>query len=106
MATYLETLEKLQQQSLDTLKQVQATQLAALTTIGELVSDVPAFRPASMANVPTFAELAELNASYTRNLLEQQNAFASQLAGIFTVTHKNVVNAAERAVQSAATAVK
>jgi len=33
MATYLETLGKLQQQSLDALKQVQATQLAALTTI-------------------------------------------------------------------------
>ncbi|MDB5072354.1 MAG: hypothetical protein JWM87_3465, partial [Candidatus Eremiobacteraeota bacterium] len=47
MATYLETLGKLQQQSLDALKQVQATQIAALSTIGELVSTVPAFRPAT-----------------------------------------------------------
>jgi len=105
MATYLETLGKLQQQSLDALKQVQATQLAALSTIGELVSNVPAFRPASgMENVPTFAELAELNASFVRNILEQQNTYASQLAGVFTVSHKNVVDAADRAVVSATAA--
>jgi hypothetical protein len=104
MATYLETLGKLQQQSLDALKQVQATQLAALSTIGELVSAVPSFRPASgIEGVPTFGELVELNASFARSVLEQQNTYASQLAGLFTVAHKNVVNAAERAVDTMAT---
>ena len=107
MATYLETLGKLQQQSLDALKQVQATQLATLTTIGELVSDVPAFKPASvLENIPTFAELTELNAAFARNVLEQQNAYASQLAGIFTATQKNVVEAADRVVQTATAAAK
>ena len=101
--TYLETLGKLQEQSLEALKQVQATQLAALTTIGELVSTVPPFRTPSAGSLPTFAELSELNASYVRSLLEQQNAFASQLAGVFTAGQKNVVEAAERVVQSAAT---
>jgi len=73
MATYLETLGKLQQQSLEALKPAQATQLAALTTLGELVSDVPAFRPASvLESIPTFAELPELNAAFARNVLEQQ----------------------------------
>lgn len=103
MATYLETLGKLQKQSLDALKQVQATQLAALTTIGELVSDAPAFRPAPVfEKLPSFAELAELNATFTRSILEQQNAYLTQLAGIFTTTQKNAVEAADRVVQTAA----
>ena len=101
--TYLETLGKLQEQSLEALKQVQATQLAALTTIGELVSNVPPFKPASnLGSLPTFAELAELNAAFVRSVLEQQNAYASQLAGMVTATQKNVVEAAERVVQTAA----
>ena len=107
MATYLETLGKLQQQSLDALKQVQATQLAALTTIGELVSEAPAFRPASaLENIPTFAELTEPNPAVARTVLEQQNAYASQLAGIFTTTQKNVVDAADRVIQTATGAAK
>ena len=102
--TYLESLGKLQAQSLEALKQVQATQLAALTTIGELVSNVPPFRSASnLGSLPTFAELAEVNAAFVRSVLEQQNAYASQLAGVFTATQKNVVEAAERVVQTAAT---
>ncbi len=105
MATYLETIEKVQQTSLDALKQVQATQLSVLASFGDLVSDVPAFKPSAMLeNLPTFAQLAELNASFTRSVLEQQKAYASQLAGLFTVTQRQVVDAADRAVQSAATA--
>ena len=85
MATYMETLGQLQQQSLEALKQAQATQLAALTTIGDLVSQGPAFRPAAaIENLPTFAELTELNAAFTRTVLEQQNDYAAKLAGIFT----------------------
>jgi hypothetical protein len=100
MATYLETLEKLQQTGLDALKQAQASQLAALTTIGELVSDVPALKPSALfENLPTFAQLAELNASFTRSVLEQQKAYASQLAGVFTATQKNVVDAATAAAK-------
>ena len=107
MATYIETLGKLQQQSLDALKQMQATQLAALNTISEVVGDAPAFRPATMIeNLPTFAELAELNASFMRNVLEQQNVYASQLARVFTVASKSVTDAAERAVQSASAVAK
>src|ERR1700736_6300676 len=98
MATYLETLGKLQQQSLDALKQAQATQVAALNTIGELVSNVPAFTPASIEKLPTFAELAELNAAFARNVLEQQQAYAAQIAGIFTATTKNVAGTADRVV--------
>jgi hypothetical protein len=105
--TYLETLGKLQEQSLEALKQVQATQLAALTTIGELVSTVPPFRsPSAAGSLPTFAELSEMNASFVRSLLEQQNAYASQLAGMFTATQKNVVEAAERVVQTATATAK
>ena len=101
--TYLETLGKLQEQSLEALKTVQATQLAALTTIGELVSNVPPFKPAStLGSLPTFAELSELNAAFVRSVLEQQNAFVSQLGGIFSATQKNVVEAAERVVKTAA----
>lgn len=102
MATYLEILGKLQTQSLDGLKQMQATQLAALTTVGELVSATPGFRPMSgTESFPSFAEIAELNTTFVRNVLEQQNAFASQLAGMFTNTQKDVVDAADRIVKSA-----
>jgi hypothetical protein len=100
---YLETLGKLQQQSLDALKQTQAIQLATLTTIGELVSEAPALRPA-LENVPTFAELAELNAAFARNVIEQQQAYAAQITGLVGATQKNVVDAAGRAAQSATAA--
>ena len=101
MATYLETLGKLQQQSLDALKQVQASQLAALTTIGELVSSAPGMRPMSgTESLPSMAEIAELNTTFVRNVIEQQNAFASQLAGVCTTTQKNVVDAAQSIVKT------
>src|ERR1700733_23450 len=107
MATYLETIGKLQQQALDSLKQVQAAQLAPLTPVGELVTNVPAFQPASgIPSLPTFAELAELNTAFVRNVIEQQNAFASQLAGIFTTSQKNVVEAADRIVKTATPVTK
>ena len=103
--TYLETIAKLQAQSLDALKQAQATQVATLTTIGEIVSNVPSFQPSMpLGNLPTLAELTELNTTFAKSVLEQQSAFASQLAGVFTVTQKNVVNAAERVIQTASTA--
>ena len=105
MATYLETIEKLQQTSLDALKQAQATQLAALTTLGELVTDVPAAKPAAFfQSLPTFAELAELNTAFTRSVLEQQTSYASALAGIVATTQKNVVELADRFAQSTAAA--
>ena len=107
MATYLKTIEKLQQTSLDALKQVQASQLAVLESLGELATEVPAFKPsAAFENLPTFAELAELNATFTRNVIEQQKAYASQLAGLFTAAQKTVVDAADRAVQMAAASAK
>jgi hypothetical protein len=107
MSTYIESLGKLQQQSLDALKQAQATQLAALTTIGQIVADVPAFKPgAAFENLPTFAELADLNAAFARNILEQQSAYASQLAGVFTATQQNVTKVAERVVATAASSTK
>ena len=103
--TYLETIAKLQAQSLDALKQAQATQVATLTTIGEIVSNVPSFQPsAPLGALPTLAELTELNTAFAKSVLEQQSAFASQLAGVFTVTQKNVVNAAERVIQTASNA--
>ena len=105
MATYIETLGKLQEQSLDALKQAQAAQLAALGTIADLAGEIPAFGPATaVENLPTFAELTELNAAFARNVLEQQNAYASQFAGLFTVACKNATDAAGRAVQSATAA--
>jgi hypothetical protein len=105
--TYIESLGKLQQQSLDALKQAQATQLAALTTIGQIVADVPAFKPAAaFENLPTFAELADLNAAFARSILEQQSAYATQLAGVFTTTQQNVAKVAERLVATGAPSTK
>ena len=107
MSTYLETLGKLQQQSLDALKQAQAIQVATLTTLGEIVAEAPAFKPATVfENMPTFAELAELNTAFARNVLEQQNAYATEIASILAATQKSVVGAAEQVIKTTAAAVK
>ncbi len=64
-ATYLETIEKLQQQGLETLKQAQAAQIATLTSIREIAASVP-LTPAvpSLDKLPTFAELTELSQTF------------------------------------------
>lgn len=74
MATYLEILEKLQTQTLDNVKQLQAVQIATLTTVRELIADLP-----NAKGMPTFAQITDLGASFANKLLDQQKAFVDEL---------------------------
>jgi hypothetical protein len=80
-ATAIETLSNLQRQSLDALKDVQAAQYTALTSLRELAAQAPA-----LPTVAGWNELVELNASFLRKVFEQQSAYATQLVNLFTLT--------------------
>jgi hypothetical protein len=82
MTSYLDTLAKIQDQGIETLKQAQTVQLAAVTSLRDAAKALPALP--KVEGFPTLAELAELNASFATKVLEQQTAFVSQLAGVFT----------------------
>jgi hypothetical protein len=96
MATYLEMLEKIQTQTLENLKQVQAVQVATLNTARELVSSLPSITSApnvpTIEGLPTLQQIADLNTSFATKLLDQQKAFASQIAELFTPVTKTSSN--------------
>ena len=96
-ATYLETIEKLQHQGLETLKQAQAVQLATLTSVRDLVAGAPMLTEIpSFDKLPTFGDLAELSTK----LVEQQNAYVTALAGVFASAQKEAAGAVDRAVKA------
>lgn len=101
-ATYVETIEKLQQQSLETLKQAQAVQLAALASFRDIIATVPA-APAvpSFDKLPSVTELTELGVSFAKKFVEQQTAFATELVGVLTPVQKDAASAFDRAAQTA-----
>ncbi len=82
MTSYLDTIAKLQDQGIETLKQVQTVQLTAVTSLRDAAKTLPALP--QVEGFPTLAEIVELNASFATKVLEQQAAFVSQLAGVFT----------------------
>jgi len=91
-ANYLEILAKIQAQTLDNLKQIQAVQIATLTTARELVTNVPTPSVPTVEGIPTLAQVAELNTSFATQLLDQQKAYANQLAELFTPATKSSSN--------------
>jgi hypothetical protein len=104
-ATYIETIEKLQQQGLETLKQAQATQIATLTSIREIVSSVP-LTPSvpSFDAFPTFSELTEMSQTFVKQLAAQQSAYVAELAGFFSTVQKDAAVALDQAVEKIKTA--
>jgi hypothetical protein len=103
-ATYLETIEKLQQQGLETLKQAQAVQIATLTSIREIVGSAP-LTPAmpSLDKLPTFAELTDVSQTFVKQLAAQQSTYVAELAGFFSTVQKDAAAALDKAVQNAST---
>jgi hypothetical protein len=77
MATYLEIIQRIQAQTLDNVKQIQAVQIATLTAARELIAELPTAK-----GVPTFAQISDLGTSFVTHLLDQQKTFASQLADV------------------------
>ena len=81
-----ETIEKLQQQGLDTLKQAQAAQIAAVNSFREFVSNATAKIPGGerLGNLPTVVNaINELNSTYAVKLIEQQSEYVNQLISVF-----------------------
>lgn len=83
--TYIDTVEKLQQQGLEALKQAQAAQIAAVNSFREIVSNVTAKLPGAegLRNIPTvISQVNELNSTFAVKLIEQQNEYVSQLVNL------------------------
>jgi hypothetical protein len=95
-ATYLEILSKIQSQTLENLKQMQAVQVASLHTAKELAASLPTMATVptvpTIDGIPTLAQIAELNTSFATQLLDQQKAYAGELAEIFTPVVKSSSN--------------
>ena len=99
--TYADTIEKLQQQGIETLKQAQAAQSAAINSFRELYTNATNKLPGAetLRYIPTIvAQVSELNAAFAVKLIEQQNEYVSQLV--------NVLKSAKAETQAADTAEK
>jgi hypothetical protein len=83
---FADTIEKLQTQGLETLKQAQAAQIAAVNSVKELVNNATSKIPSTtpLGNIPAVVtQINELNASYAVKLIEQQNDYVNQLVSLF-----------------------
>ena len=83
--TYIDTIEKLQQQGIEALKQAQAAQTAAVSSFRELVTNATSKLPGaeSLRNIPTVvAQVSELNSVFAVKLIEQQNAYVNELVKV------------------------
>jgi hypothetical protein len=91
--TYLEILQKIQAQALDNIKQIQAAQISTLQTVREVAASLPSLmnlpNVSTIEGIPTLAQVVELNSSFATQVLDQQKAFASQLAEAFSPAVKS-----------------
>jgi tRNA uridine 5-carbamoylmethylation protein Kti12 len=90
MTTYLEVLQKIQNQTLDNIKQLQAVQIATFRTARELIVALPTAK-----GVPTLSEVTELSSSFVNKVLDQQKVFVDELADVIKpeVEPKSLVKA-------------
>lgn len=83
--TVIDTIEKLQTQGLEALKQAQAAQAAAVNSFREIVGNATANLPGAqgLKNIPTvISQVNELNSAFAVKLIEQQNEYVNQLVGL------------------------
>ena len=83
--SYVDTIEKLQAQGLEALKQAQAAQAAAVNSFRDLITNATGKLPGAEAlkNIPTVvAQVSELNSAFAVKLIEQQNEYVNQLVGL------------------------
>ncbi len=83
--SYIETLEKVQQQSLEGLKQAQAAQITAVSSFRELIANAAGKLPVAegLRNIPTIVgQVSELNSAFAVKLIEQQNDYVNQLVNV------------------------
>jgi hypothetical protein len=94
--TYLEILEKIQAQTLDNVKQIEAAQISTLQTVREVAASLPSLMNLpnlpTIEGLPTLAQITELNTSFATQLLDQGQAFTSQFAEVFSPALKSSSN--------------
>jgi hypothetical protein len=83
-SAYLDLIAKMQEQGLEALKQTQGAYLESLSTARKMIEKlpVPPQMPA-IEGMPTVAELTDLNTQFLDRIVEQQKAYAKQLADVF-----------------------
>jgi len=83
--SYVDTIEKVQLQGLEALKQAQAAQIAAVSSFRELFANATSKLPGaeSLRNIPTVvSQISELNSTFAVKLIEQQNDYVNQLVNV------------------------
>ncbi len=83
--TYIDTIEKLQTQGLEALKQAQAAQAAAVNSFRDLITNATSNLPGAQAfkNIPAVvSQVNELNSAFAVKLIEQQNEYVNQLVSV------------------------
>jgi hypothetical protein len=83
--TYVDTIEKLQAQGLEALKQAQAAQISAVSSFRELVTNATSKLPGaeSLKNIPAVvSQVSELNSAFAVKLIERQNDYVKQLLAV------------------------
>jgi hypothetical protein len=92
-STYLDLLTKMQEQGLEALKQTQSAYLESLAAARKVVEAMPMPVPMPqmpvIEGVPTLAELTDLNVAFIDKVVEQQKAYAKQLADVFAPVVKS-----------------
>lgn len=84
-ASYLELVAQMQEQTLESLKAVQAAYLQSLTAAREIVEKLPtAPKLPTIEGIPSISELTELNTKFVDKIVAQQKAYAKELADVFT----------------------
>jgi hypothetical protein len=84
--SFVDTIEKVQLQGLEALKQAQAAQIAAASSFRELFANATTKLPGaeSLRNIPTIvSQVSELNTTFAVKLIEQQNDYVNQLVNLF-----------------------
>jgi hypothetical protein len=94
--TYLEILEKIQAQTLDNVKKAEAVQISTLQTAREVAAALPSLMNLpnlpTIEGMPTLGQVVEMNSSFATQLLDQEKAFAGQLAEVFSPVVKSSSN--------------
>jgi N-acetylglucosamine kinase-like BadF-type ATPase len=102
--SYVDTIEKVQAQGLEALKQAQAAQSAAVNSFRELITNATSKLPGAEAlrNIPTIvSQVSELNSAFAVKLIEQQNEYVSQLVKVLKSAQAEPTTATEGVAEKA-----
>ena len=103
MNTFVSYIERVQQETLNSIKQVQDLNLKTLATFTYLVSAVPTIdaKEASANNMPTPTEFVQRSFEFTNEILATRKEYMIKLAELATEAQKQFAETATRIAESA-----